>query len=52
MKYAVTVSYQLERTITVSGRTGKDAAQEALRIVGAWKDTKAPEVINIEMALP
>jgi len=52
MKYAVTVEYRLERTITVTGHTGKDAAAEALRIVGAWKDTKSPEVVDIQMALP
>ena len=51
MKYAVTVEYRLERVITVSGRTGKEAAAEALRIVGAWKGVKSPEIVFIELAV-
>jgi len=51
VKYAVTVEYKLERVITVSGRTGKEAAAEALRIVGAWKDVQSPEVVFIELVL-
>jgi hypothetical protein len=51
MKYAVTVEYKLERVVTVHARTGKEAALEALKTVGAWKDVQAPEVIDIKMAL-
>jgi hypothetical protein len=51
LKYAVTVEYTLERVITVSGRTGKEAATEALRIVGAWKDVQSPKVVFIELAV-
>ena len=52
MKYAVTVEYKLKRVVTVHARTGKKAALEALKTVKTWKDVQAPEVINIEMALP
>ena len=52
MKYAVTVEYKLERVVTVHARTGKEAALEALETVRKWKDVRAPEVIDIKMALP
>lgn len=53
MKYAVTVRYSLERDISIrTARNGKEAALEALATVRKWKDVQAPEVINIEMALP
>jgi len=51
VKYAVTVEYKLERVITVSGRNGKEAAAEALRIVGAWKGVQSPAVVFIELAV-
>jgi len=46
MKYAVTISYNIKRTLIIHAANSKLAEEKAKRIVEGWQDAATPSILS------